>query len=227
MHGGAYLQVAAMVLERWSRWLGGVLCAAVLVSAVVLIVAALSAQPRALWFLAAFEVVVAIAGGMGVAVALGWRREDAPASLACVALGVGLCTAFGFYGAGWAVAGIPLRGLLAARLAAAGVLALLAAMLVIGRDTRRALPRLLLGVALFAAFAAMVGASWLARARIASMPAGVRFLGGILALLVAIGLLAAAVHWVMSAFDAGAAARERERPDAPDGRATTGEGAGA
>jgi hypothetical protein len=150
-----------------------------------------------------FEVVVAVAGTLGVLLGLGRMRGSPGMALACVGGTILVGSALGWQGAGRSLADVSLTPLLALRAAAALLLMASAGLVVLMRD-RAAIRPAVLG--------AVLGAPVVLAAAAFALPAGRRTIEGLLsgpvetslaimALLVLAGLLAASVHLIIGAFD--------------------------
>jgi len=188
----------------WFRGVVGVVCAAVVLSALATVgLAFVQAKPA--WFLLMFEVVVATAGVFGVLLAMNRFRAAPAMTLACVSVCIGAASLLGYVGTGKTVAGFNLRAWFAARELAAVVLAAAAGAILVARSGRPALRSLAIGFLLTAIFGGLVVASvalakasfWIGLPGAAKV--GIVLAGGALLL----GVFAAAVHWVIKAFSVG------------------------
>lgn len=185
---------------RAPRLIAGAVSGLILVSALVMGVGALVGGPKPVWFLAGFEVVIAVAGVIGVLTGAGRFREGPALALACVAGAVLVGTLLGCISAQWTLAGHGLRPALLGRTAAAGLIVLTAVWMVMANNPREAVPRLVRGVVFGVVLIGAMGALWVMRGRIATMSMGLRFVAGTIGFLALTGLLAASVHLVIDAF---------------------------
>jgi hypothetical protein len=205
-----------------ARRLTGALSVLTALSALVMLVGALAAEPPE-WFIVIFEVCVLIGCAFGV---LFWRGRFPAApqmTVLCVAGTILAGTAFGPVSVRWSLHGISLiplvigRGLIVLTLiAAAGIVAL--------GDDRDAWRRTLRGAVLFALFVAgSLGGWWvLVKSGFSSAVHGVITVAFTIVLyLVLTGLLAGAVHLIITAF-ADALESRRERGKQDPGSPTTG-----
>lgn len=175
-------------------------------------------------FTAMFEFCIALAGMVGL---LALRGRFGPAiamSLVCVAgvLAVGGLLSYVGMGPEKSLFGRalprPVQGLLLARVAAGAVLGLAAAAEVLRLNPARAMPKLLLGIALGSPL--LVGllafrAGWLTpvAAKIAAMPGLVIAMTGFAAFVAVVGLLAASAHLIISAFQAALQSAPASAPE--------------
>lgn len=205
-----------------ARRLTGVLSVLTAVTALVMLAGALTAEPPE-WFIVVFEACVLVGCAFAI---LFWRGmfPIAPQmTILCVAGAILAGTAFGPVSVRWSLHGISLLPLVIGRgmivltlIAAAGVVAL--------GDDRDAWRRTLRGALLFALFVAgSLGGWWvLVKSGFSNAVHGVITVAFTIVLyLVLTGLLAGAVHMVITAFaDALKSRRERGKQDA--GSPTTG-----
>lgn len=155
------------------------------------------------FFMLGFEVVIVLACAFGVLIGIG-RFQSGPAiALACVAGTIGIGSLLGYLGAGRRLGGVDLTPFLLARGAAAGAIAMIAAVIVLKRDTSRSFPALIRGLAFGGALVIFLAAVyWIRTSVFAHGPlakAGLVILSGI----VGLALLAAAVHYSIKAFEFG------------------------
>ncbi|MBX3357166.1 MAG: hypothetical protein KF745_01930 [Phycisphaeraceae bacterium] len=186
--------------------------ALLLLSAVGGIILTVVNTPKPAWFALSFE--VAILGATAVGLAAGLRRTGRCTAMAyaCVA-GVVMAGSFlSGLSAHWTLGSLDLRLIVIARIAAAGVLALIAAWAILGRAPTRTVPMLArAGAAGVVASGLLVGV-WLLRAQFAGMSEVVRFVLGVVVFLILTGLVAAAVDRLIRAFEIGV---ESPPPGAP------------
>jgi hypothetical protein len=197
-------------LPRSVRYLVGTLSMLVLLSAIPAAVGAAVLPRPPVWVMTGFEVVIALAGVIGIQTARGRYNDGQGLALLCVA---GTLFVAGFLTYLGTRQGLPLRGpgqaptstmpWMLGRLALAGVFGLLAAYSVLRRSPEG--PRLLLrGILLGVPAAAIMAPFILARgvpASLGTMPGPVR--GGLLAILaiIVMGLLCVSGHFVIRAFE--------------------------
>lgn len=170
---------------------------------------ALSAlSPGKPWFLLGFECVVLFASVFGVLAGRKWFEQGASLTLVCIAGAWGVCSLFGYLGAGKAIVlsgnrTIPLEPLLFGRCIAAGVLALLAAALVLSRNAPKSVPLLVKGLAMLVPGMAMIAIVWKMRAQIAAtnMSGVLVAVVGLIVVSAIIGLIAAGIHASIRAFE--------------------------
>ena len=98
---------------------------------------------------------------------------------------------------------LPITLFIVLRLAAAALVALGAACIVLARRPRESLPMLVRGLICAALLAVVLGVSWRTRSHSAGLGTLVRTLAGISIGVVALALLAAAVHFCVRAFQFG------------------------
>lgn len=188
----------------------GVLCAAVGLSALGLGLGAAFAGPKVVWVLLGFEVVTLVAALIGVAFALGRFQEAQGLALACVAGTFFVAAVLGYVGSGrqlpLAEGGIPLKGMLLARLAAAMVVGAAGAGLVLARD-RRSWGYLIKSAALGGPVLLALGVYGAAPARVRgvldALPGWLVAVGLIVAGLLGIVMVSASVHLLVRAFELG------------------------
>ncbi len=181
----------------------GVLCAATGLSSLVLLAIAIWNQPTS-WFLVGFEVVIAVAAAMGVLAAMGRFRDGPALTLLCIAGAVGVGSLLSYIGAGKFLAGQSLRPYLMLRLVDAALLALAAAVIVLARSPRLALPALAKGLLFGAVLCGIVAAAWFSRSWISSSAGPARAAIFIAMGIASICLIAASGHYLIRAFAAGA-----------------------
>lgn len=173
----------------------------VLLSALVGIGAA-GLQTPTVWFLIGFEVAILVASAFGVLIGLG-RFADGPAlGLACVAGVVGAGSLLGYL-AGQGNLGVDLKPFLLARAMAAAGIAFGAGAAVLLRNPRLSLPRLGIGIGCAVGFVIACALAWRFSASLAHLGTVTGALLGLIATAIMLGLLAAAVHLLISAFEAG------------------------
>lgn len=186
-------------ISRFVTLISGV----VLTSALALIVISLIVPNRP-WFLLGFELVTAFAAVFGVLAARKKFVDGFTFTVAAVAIAVGVAALLGYLGAGKAVNGVSLYPLLWGRAAAAVVLGLLAGLTLVARDPKRSMPAVAKTVIFGALFGGVVAVMYLGRGRFGSLgwDPTVKAFVVILVSGVALGLLAAAVHFGMRALSA-------------------------
>jgi hypothetical protein len=178
-----------------------VLAVLVLLSALVGIGAAGLQTPR-VWFVIGFEVAILVASAFGVLIGLG-RFADGPAlGLACVAGVIAAGSLLGYL-AGQGNLGVDLKPFLLARGMAAAGIAFGAGAAVLLRNPKLSLPRLGIGIACAVAFVVACGLAWRFSASLANLGTVTGALFGLIAAATMLGLLAAAVHLLIGAFEAG------------------------
>lgn len=190
--------------NRRMRTSMGVLCAIVTLSALAGTVAGLALPAVPVWAFVGAEVVVVVAGLVGVL--YGWRALGAEApglTLGLVGGTVLVASAIGYVGAGTA-SGLPLRPLLALRVVLAGLILVGAVAVTLKRD-RRAWTDLLLGAMLGLPGLGLLGMFAIPKGRaVVDMVSGLGAVGGFLVVtgvfLVLTALSAASVHLVIRAF---------------------------
>lgn len=163
--------------------------------------AALNSPP--VWFMLGFELVIAIAAAFGVLVGLG-RFGDGPAlALLCVAGTIGTGSLLGYL-AGSGNIGVKLEPFLLAREAAGAVIAAAAAYIVLIRRPRLSVRRLVVGLLCAGAFAAIGAVLWKFSGQLVGLGTLPGAFVGLVGAVTLLGLLAAAVHLLVSAFETGA-----------------------
>lgn len=178
------------------------------ISAIVLLSAAVAlgvgafATPHP-YFMLGFEVVILIAAAFGVLIGMGRFSEGPAIALACVAGTIGIGSLLGYLGAGRQLGSVNLTPFLYARGAAAGVLALLAAVTVLKRHPGQSLPALVRGAASGVAFAVVIGGLYLIRAQVIAYGPLAKIAMVIIGGIVGLGLFAAMTHYTIKAFEAG------------------------
>lgn len=213
----------------------GVLAAAVVASALAMAALGAMQRPTPASFLVVFELLAAGAGVVAVLAARGRFAAGRAVTLLCVAGCLGAGAVLAFVASGRQVMGMGLEPWLAARLAAAGVFAALAMADVLGRAPRETLPRLARGVALAAPIPVLAGLWMLTplRAWVGGMHGLAQTFLAIFAAVAGVGLLSAAAHCLIRAFQLGyerAAQSEdaaRTRPAATPAPAGVGPGGSA
>ena len=204
----------------------GVVNGAIALSAITGAAAALLSHST-LWYMLGFEVITLAAAVFGVLIAMG-RFGDGPAlGLLCVVGAVAAGSVLGdlstflanpiggpvlrTYGKGGMVE-LPITLFMTLRLAAAGIVALGAAWIVLSRSPREALRSLARGLACGAMLMIVLFLAWRLRCHAASFGALIRTLGGISIGVIALGLAAAAVHYIVRAFEFGRIHDNATRP---------------
>lgn len=176
--------------------------AIVLLSAAVAILAGGLASPPP-FFMLGFEAVIALACVFGVLVGLGRFGSGPAIALACVAGTIGIGSLLGYLGAGRRLGGVDLTPFLFGRGAAAGSIAMIAAVFVLKRDARRSLPALLRGLGFAAALAVFLAAIYWIRPQVFAHGPLAKAALVIVSGVVGLGLLSAAVHYTIKAFAHG------------------------
>ncbi len=199
-------------IPRPLRILTTLMSAAVLVSGVLVAALAVGAplvsvDQRPSWALFGFEVVVVVAGALGVLTGRG-RFADGPGlALACVGGCVLVASGLGWAGAGKSLLGVSLLPLLGARVVASGVLGAIAAWCVLSRDARAFRPAVIGVLLVFPVIAAAgLGAMPVGRKlldRFAAAGPGLQFAGAVGAFAVTAILLSAGIHLLIRAFEMG------------------------
>lgn len=160
-------------------------------------------QDRASWVMFAFELVVAIAGILGVMIGRG-RFADGPAlGVAAIAGTVLLGSLFGYLGGGRLLYGVDMRPLLYARAAAALLLGAAAGWIVVSRDLKATLPLLVRGLSFALPIPLGLFAYWKFRGRIAGISDAAQLGIAIIGFALFTGLLAASVQFIFKAFEIG------------------------
>lgn len=225
--------VNELSLKKPAGLVVGAVCLLVGVSALVGAPLALLAF-KPLWYLLGFEIVVLVAAAFGLLVAAG-RHADGPGlALLCVAGAIAAASFFGNQsatnrdGPNFNLMAGPVLGYishnkehtvdrliggvtlyLVLRLAAAGVLAAGAAWVVLARRPQDSMPSLIKALGFGASLLVVLIGSWKLRAQTANLGAFATTMLGLLVGVVALGLLSAAVHFAIRAFEYG---RIREGP---------------
>lgn len=176
--------------------------AIVLLSAAVAIVAGMVASPPP-YFMLGFEIVIALACVFGVLVGLGRFGSGPAIALVCVAGTIGVGSLLGYLGAGRRLGGVDLTPFLFGRGAAAGSIAMIAAVMVLKRDARRSVPALVRGLAFAGALAGFLGAVYWIRPQVFAYGPLAKAALVIVSGIVGLALLAAAVHYTIKAFEHG------------------------
>lgn len=179
--------------------------------------AALHAPP--IWFMLGFEVIIAVAGVFGVLTGLGRFLNGPALALVCVAGAVGAGSLLGFL-AGRGNLAIDLWPFLMARGVAAAAILAMAGWAVLSRRPQESWRRLGVGIACLIGFGAIAGGLWVAQGWLTGLGTMPGAIIGLVAGATLLGLLAAAVHHVIRAFETGAAGLPADEPAART--ATTG-----
>lgn len=216
--------MSELTLKKPVGLLAALTCAAIALSAIAGIVGSLlGASP--LWFFLGFEVVTLAACIFGLLLASG-RYPDGPAlGLLCVLGTIAVSAILGdistqlsnpiggpvlrTFGKGGLVQ-IPVTTFLALRLAGTGILALCAAWAVLHRRPAESIKSLALGLGLSVATLAVLAIGWKARAPLASVGSFASTIGLFFVGVLALGLLAASVHYTIRAFEFGRITRQRD-----------------
>lgn len=177
-------------------------CALVAVSALVVGVLAL-VQPRASWFMFGFEGVVLVSAVLGALLARGRYPEGPSLGLLSVAGAILVGSAFGYLAGGRTLFGVDVRMLSAGRALAALVLVGTSAWIVLSRAPRVSLPRFSKGAVLALCVLALLAALWKGRGWIGSLGDVGQLAVGMGAFVLITGLMAASVHLLVRAFQAG------------------------
>jgi hypothetical protein len=197
---------SAMRRDCWDvrvfRLAVGAVCVLIAASSVGGLAASIFVGPPS-WSFIGFEAVILIAAGVGAAEAFRFSRTGPAMALLCVAGAVGVGSLLGYIGAGQLLMGRNMLPFLLARAGAAGLLAAAAGLIVLSRDLPRSIPALIKGVMLGAVLVAILATVWTMRATILSAGGAARVTIALLLGVVAIGLLAAAVHQLVRAFAVG------------------------
>ncbi len=179
-------------------------------AAVACVVAALQSPP--LLFMIGLELGVIAAGVMGVLIGLGKFKEGRAISVLCVGAAFVVCSYLTLISANRVVGGVDLLPFRNARMAAGGLLILIAALSVLLRRPNLSLPRLALGVALLVPLVA--GGLWIARGGALAFFSTQGQIVQITAIFVAFvafcGLASASGHFLIRAFAIGVEAGEAE-----------------
>lgn len=216
--------VSELTLRKPVGLIAGATCAAIALSAIAGIVASVIGSAP-LWFFLGFEVVTLIACAFGFLLAIG-RFSDGPGlGLLCVVGAVAVGSVLGDistqlanpiggpvlrnFGTGGLVQ-IPITTFMALRLAAAGIVGVCAAWTVLNRHRLESMKSLLTGVLLGAAMLAVVAIGWKARSVLATLGSFATTIGLFAVGVLALGLLAASVHYTIRAFEFGRLGRTRE-----------------
>jgi hypothetical protein len=191
-----------------------VVCAAVALSAVAGAPLALLVD-KPLYFVFGFELLIVLAGVFGVLIAMGKFEEGPGLSLLCVAAIVGVGTLLGDQTAKLAN---PISGpivyhirsvdrditmYLALRGVAAALIALGAAWVVLARRPRESTGSLMRGLAALGLLVLVVVGGWSARAGIISLGAFPTTMIALALGVIALGLIAGSVHYIVRAFEFG------------------------
>ncbi len=160
-------------------------------------------QPRPSWVMFGFEVIVLVAGVLGVQMGRG-RHADGPAlGLACIAGTILIGTAFGYLAGGRVLFSTDMRPLVLARAAAAIALACAAGWIVLSRDLKATLPPFIRGLAFGLPIPILLLVVWKLRGTMAGMSDAAQLGLAIVIFALITGLLAASVQFIVKAFDLG------------------------
>lgn len=173
--------------------------------------------PKPSWFFVEFEVVIVAAAIFGVFLGMGRFREAPALTLVCIAGAIGFGSLLGYLGAAKALLGVSLTPWLYARVGASVALAAVAGLNVLARHPGRSLPALSRGVIFGTVFVGVVAGGWVASKQLASAnaPGAVKLIAFLLVSSIALGLIAAAVHYLVKAFAAGRLDALPETPPKP------------
>lgn len=186
--------------------IGGAASALVLLSSLGGIAASVLNTPR-LYFLLGFETVILIAAVFGVLI--GRRKFGAGPGLGllCVAGVVLAGSLLGYISCRdplrGVLFGVPLKWLILGRFALGGLIGIGAAAVVLGRRPKESMSSLVRGLAFGAAFFAFLAAIWYLRSHAAQLGQLIQTLGLLLSGAIGLGLLAAAMHYTIRAFEFG------------------------
>jgi hypothetical protein len=167
----------------------------------------LAPDQRVSWALFGFEVVVFVAGLLGILTGLNCFREGPGLALACIAGTIIVASGLGWQGSGRAVAGIGLTPVLGARILISFALALLGVWVVLSRSRESWRPAVVGGCCLLVVLAGL-GAIVHPATRQA-VAGGFSGSSGLSLLLVVLGfglmcaLLSAGAHLLIRAFESG------------------------
>lgn len=183
----------------------GVVSSLVLLSALAGVAAAATRSPT-VWFMLGFEATIAFAAVFGVLVGFGRFRDGPALALLCVAGTIAAGSLLGFLAGrgniglqpGWLV-----RFLLA-REAAGAIIAATAGWIVLVRRPQLSFRRLWIGLACAVAFAGISLALWRFSGQLGALGTMPGAFVGLVAAVTLLGLLAAAVHLLIGAFETGA-----------------------
>ncbi len=216
--------LSELTLSKPIGLIAGATCAAIALSAIAGVFAAvLGSVP--LWFFLGFEVVTLAACVFGILLAIG-RFSDGPGlGLLCVVGAVAVGSVLGdistqlanpiggpvlrTFGKGGLVQ-IPITTFMALRLAAAGIVGLCAAWIVLNRRPAESIKSLIIGLALGVAMLVIVAVGWKVRAPLATLGSFAATIGLFTVGVLALGLLAASVHYTIRAFEFGRLGRARD-----------------
>lgn len=191
-----------MVQHRWIVWTLTGLGAAALLTAVPGLY--LAVRDRAAVFVYFFEAAIVLAAVFPLLLARGRFLSGPSLTLLCSAGAIAVCGILAAFVAGQEGGGGPWKYLALARLGLAGLMALLAGLLVLSYKPRQQIGRLILGLALAAPV--LIGA-WLAlgpmNATLRGLSDYVQAVGAVIAGVVAVILLAVSVELCVSAFAQG------------------------
>lgn len=186
--------------SRGVRALITVVSAGIAVSAAAALAWSIATTP--LPFLIGFEVVTVVAGVVGVLLGRG-KFWDGPAlALVCISGAVGVGSLLGYLSAGPSMQPV-LKPLMLGRAGAAALLLIIAAWIVLSRDAGRSVRALMTGAAFGAAFLAVAAGCWMFRTTLTNLPAMAGIVVGGLLAVVALGLVSAATHYCIRAFQLG------------------------
>jgi len=195
----------------------GLVSAAMLVSAVAGIAAALMAE-RTLWYMLGFEIITLVAAIFGVLLGMGRFAEGPGLGLLCVMAAVAVGSVLGdlstqlanpirgpllyTYGTS-GLFEVPLTGFMVGRFIGAAALGACGAWLVLARHPKQSFSSLGRGAACGVLFLALLAGAWKLRPHLAAVGTFARTLGAFAFGVIAIGLLAATVHFTVGAFQLG------------------------
>jgi hypothetical protein len=184
------------------------ICAAIACSALAAGVMAV-VQPRASWVMFGFEAVVLVSAVLGALLGRGKFRDGPSLGLLCVAGAIVVASAFGYLGGGRTLFGTDVRTLTLARAAAGAALVGVAAWLVLSRAPGATLPRFTKGAALSLGVIALLAGLWKGQRWIGSLNDVGQLAVGMVAFALITALLAASIHMLVRAFQAGLQAPAR------------------
>jgi hypothetical protein len=184
----------------------------------IAVVLALSAIGMASWnalvapevFFIAFEALTLGAAVVAGLFALGRFRDGPALALLTVAGTVLVCAVLGYISANRLIGGVSITPYLLARVGLAAMLIAVAAWTVLSRRPRQAFRSLLTGAVAAAMLTALIAGAVMLKPQFAGLPPVLVAMLALLAAVIALGLLAASVHFTIRAFEFGHAAG---RPD--------------
>jgi len=185
-----------------ARRLTAVLSGVIALSSFALIAGAVTASPKPAWFVVMFEAMVLVGCAFGVLFGLGRFRMAPQMTILCVLGTVLVGTTFGPVSVRWSLHGYSLFPLIIGRAVLVLVLGATAAVVALG-DNREAWRRTGKGVGLLAGFLLGSAAGWwvLVRSGLTNSVHGVLVVAfSIVLYLILTGLLAGAVHLIITAF---------------------------